>query len=180
MKKSVGLVAMVSVLKADGSAVLRAVLQRRGQWNTEKGEPKSYPGCVQVTCHGKLEDEDGGDFQKALVREATEELGVYFANWLKWDAQLTVLSRVDTGEKQVITYSTIVPMNVIWDISLGRDTGGLYWVTVDQIADTNTDLVAIDEHDETMKTSGPRLTRTIAMFPDEIEAVRKAFEIFGQ
>ena len=80
MKKSVGLVVMTMLPKKDGSKVLAAILQRRGTFNTEKMEPESWPGCCQVTCHGRLEE--GEDFELGLFNELGE------VSHLRWCEQL--------------------------------------------------------------------------------------------
>lgn len=164
MKKSVGLVVMTYITQ-EGKEVLVAVLQKRGTFNTEKMEPESYPDCCQVTCHGKLKDKEG--WGEGLLREITEELGPVFSS-IVHHGQSTVLIETDTILTMGI-FTSIV--NIRNHIRLDPDTGGLVYITKDQVDN-------IVEISGDMKIHGPEFTHTLAMFPDEIEAVRKAFEIF--
>lgn len=172
MKKSVGFVAMMKRPNEDGNTSLMAVLSRRGYVN-EKGEPESYPGCHQVTCHGGLEEVDGGDFHKAIVREAEEELGRTFSDWLKYDILLAVVNRLQTEDKLVVTFGALVPRAVLSYIYLPSNTGGLLRVTAEEFERRVTPIT------KEMRKSGPPDMESIAMFPDEIEAVRKAFKYFS-
>ncbi len=178
MKKSVGLVVMVKMPQEDGSEVLMAVLQRRGTFNTEKMKPESYPGCCQVTCHGGLEE--GESFDAALIREVEEELGTDLAKCLRClpnKAGVEILVHKETTEKEIITYGALIPVGWLKMIRLGPDSGGLAYMTARQMSVENPDLY---ETPEVMKRLGPNHRRTIAMFQDEIEAVRTAFEVFGK
>jgi len=183
VKKSVGLVVMVMMPQKDGSEVMKAVLQRRGRFNTEKMAPESYPGCCQVTTHGKLEE--GEDFDLGLANELGEELGQEFATTYCHGYHSEIVSEVKTTEKEVITFGALMPLDALKTIRLGPDSGGLVYVTAEQMSKDNPDLVELVPGEkgsvmDKMKIYGPVHTGTIAMFPDEIEAVRKAFEVFGK
>ena len=175
MKKSVGLVIMFNIPQEDGNEVLMAVLQRRGRFNTEKMKPETYPGCCQVTCHGRVEDRDSGGklsvFHTALIRESIEELGMEFTGMCTQDIQLIELTH-KTSEEEVVTYGALVPAERLKLIRLGADSGGLDPITfevLDSLAEITPD----------MKKGGPAFTYTRALFRDEIEAIKKAFEVFG-
>ncbi len=171
MKKSVGLVVAVRIPDGDGHQVY-VILQRRGTFNHEKMAPENYPGCLQVTCHGKLID--GEDFADGLLREMIEELGPTFMQVYCHGYHGKLLTETRSPEAEVLTFGTLMPIDMIRDyVRLGPDTGGLVYIKADQVDD-------IVEITEGMKVHGPELTHTMAMFPDEIAAVRKAFEIFGK
>ncbi len=172
MKRSVGLVVMVRMPDQSASVGHRvmACLQRRGSFNHEKMAPENFPGCLQVTCHGKLEDRE--DFYDALVRELREELGGNFAEDYVLGYHGQVLIETKTADKEVITFGTLVPIDFIRDlVRLDPDTGGLVYLSALQVDS----LVTITD---SMKQLGPN--GLLAMFPDEIEAVKKGFEIFGK
>ena len=172
MKKSVGLIVMSKIPKA-GKEVLVAVLQRRGRFNTEKMAPESYPSCCQVTSHGKLFETE--KLFEGLFREAREELGQPFSGLVKANVSrgIQMLTHVADKEKEVTTFGVLVPTVWLKAIQWGPDSGG-----ADLIAQENLDDI-VEIADE-MKVTGPEFIHTLAMFPDEIEAVRKAFEIFGK
>ncbi len=175
MKKSVGLVLMVKMPQEDGSEVLMAVLQRRGRFNTEKMKPESYPGCCQVTCHGGLEE--GESFDDALIREVEEELGTDLAKCLRClpdKVGIEILIHQTTTEKEIITYGGMLPIKWISSIRLGPDSGGL-----DLISESEARGATVEIKPE-YKADGPPKSWMVAMFPDEIMAVRKAFEVFGK
>lgn len=176
MKRSVGLIVMVRIPQKEGSYRVMAALQRRGTFNHEKMAPESYPNCLQVTCHGKLNDDE--DFQAALYREMCEELGVTFAETFKGGYPGHLLVDSTTDEKRVMTFGVLIPINVIRDhVRLGPDSGGLIYISQDDVGDI-VDLSS-DMSAKRMKENGPEFSYTRAMFPDEIKAVKKAFEIFG-
>ena len=182
MKKSVGLVVMVKMPQEDGSEILMAVLQRRGTFNTEKMKPESYPGCCQVTAHGKLKENE--DINRGIFREIEEELGDQFVRHFYNGKHFGTIVHKTEGES-VVTFGTVMPIEVLRSIRLGPDSGGLLYVTAEQMSKNNPDLVELVPGEkgsvmDKIKIFGPNHTRTIAMFPDEIEAVRKAFEVFGQ
>jgi hypothetical protein len=185
MTKSVGLLVMVRIPDQSipvGHRVM-ACLQRRGTFNHEKMAPENYPGCLQVTCHGKLNAEE--DFDFGLLRELEEELGAKFVETYSRGYHGQILTEIRTADKEVVTFGTLVPIDFIRDlVRLGPDSGGLVYVTEQQIND-QTLVFELGKGEpgsvqDRVKTMGPQDSRTIAMFPDEIEAVKKGFEIFGK
>ncbi len=151
-----------------------AVLQRRGYFNTEKMGPESYPRCCQVTCHGNVEPGDETFLDPdlvAMIRESREELGSVIAEELqKGNFLAEILTRVNSEEKQVTTFVTLIPADYLKKIRLGPDSGGLTYIG----QETARWIMPVTKD---MQILGP--TSGIAMFPDEIEAVKKAFEVFG-
>ena len=75
MKKTVGLIAITDTGKA--------VLQVRGNFNSEKNEQETYRGATQLTVHGSINE--GESETDALIREAKEELGEEFAELIQVD-----------------------------------------------------------------------------------------------
>lgn len=175
MKRSVGLLVMVRMpdRKVRNGNQLMACLQRRGTFNHEKMAPESFPGCLQVTCHGRLEE--GESLETALIREMQEELGWEFAATYQREYVRkpisTVLTEISTTKKEVATYGVIFEIEFIRDlVRLGPDSGGLIYITAKQVEC----IVPITDD---MKQLGSG--ELLAMFSDEIETVKKAFEIFG-
>jgi len=170
MKLSVGLVVMTLVPDESGRGVPAAVLQRRGMWNMEKNKPESYQGCCQVTAHGKLEGEE--DPIRGIRREVCEELGERFLLFLDTAPKVVTLIDHKEDEKRVVTFGVFMNYNTLKEIRLGPDSGGLDIIKVSEVQG----LSKIEKH---MKETGcPPVVR--ALFEDEIEAIKKAFEIFDE
>jgi hypothetical protein len=167
VKKSVGLVVLTKIPGYGGCPITHAVLQKRGFWNTEHQRAESYPGCTQVTCHGKLED--GEDFLVALGRELREELGETFAELILISGVSEVNNEI-TEEKMVRNFRATVSLSDLRKIRLHPDSGGLLLVTADQLED----FVPITSQ---MKNTGPEYFHSVAMFKDEIQAVKMALEM---
>lgn len=161
MKRSVGLVFLTEL---NGNKM--CVLHKRGLFNFEEMKPESFPCGCQVTCHGGLEDDE--DFFEGLRRESREELGDDMSS-LVWSHRqvLVELSHLDTGGKEVVTYGLKVIASTLKMITLGPSSGG---------------LLLLKEGDEILdlrsfpKETGVR-DNSVAMFPDEAEAVRNAFKL---
>ena len=65
-----------------------------------------------------------------------------------------------------------MPIELIREcVRLDPDTGGLAYITADQVDDI---VTASPE----MKLTGPEYNCTMAMFPDEIQAVKNTFNLF--
>lgn len=163
-KVSVGLVVLTDVPDMGGRV---AVLQRRGEFNHEKMKPESFPGACQVTAHGKVEE--GENRFEALGREFIEELGKAVGDLIfRLGASPVELSRIVTEEKEAVTYGALFPATFLQSVKLNPSSGGLVLLTEDKV-DSIQDLGSFD------KKEGVTDRRVIAMFPDEIEAVRQAF-----
>lgn len=159
-----------------------AILQRRGKLNYEKREPESWPDGCQVTTHGKVQEDE--ELWLAMYRELSEELGSSAYSFIRSYGRLfsdamikeREVWRIEDDKKLVITYAVLVPSQVIKLIesflkTLGSYSGGITLVSEDQI-DGIQDLNNFD------KKFGVTNRQVIAMFPDEKEAVKKAFEMF--
>lgn len=174
-KTSVGLVILADIPTMGG---LNAVLQERGKFNHEENRPESWPGACQVTAHGKCTE--GESIKDGLMREIYEELGAAMAEVIADVAAHNVveLNRVETDEKLVVTFGcrfaayTIFGEDPFKDnvFRLHESSGGLRMVNrqgVDKIVDLAKNFNKVDG------VKDPEIT---AMFADEKEAVRLAFE----
>lgn len=170
-KRSVG----IQLLGKNKDGGLVALLQIRAKWNAEKNAPESWPGMCQVTAHGKLEE--GEDFMQALFREVQEELGSEMLSAVKKLSEtgnLKELINYEKPEKHVITYGAIVEEN-IWKNMVNREKkasfGGFKVIKPNDVKKI-VDLKHIDRNAGVTDD-------TIAMFPDEKEAVKMAFNKLG-
>lgn len=156
---------------------LVAILQKRGDFNHEKMEPESWPGACQLTAHGKCEENES--MIDALIREVQEELEGPdipfervrgFGMIIKFEAdKLTELNRVESETSEVVNYGVRVANSLIPMFRLSPSTGGLRLVHRVELASV-IDVRSFD------KIAGVPLRATIAMFPDELDAVKIAFE----
>ena len=162
VKKSVSL---VIITKLNG--VYLALLQKRASWNTEKGTKESYPGCMQTSCHGKLEK--GETFVQALFREAREELGENFVAKCLKNIPLRQISDDYDGRNRIITFATFVPKERLLMIQPNDDIACLVYISEDEIDQINPNA-------EMMKAEGPP-PGVLAMFSGRIKAIRLAFEM---
>lgn len=166
-KKAVG----IQLMGRDADGELLAILQVRAKWNAEKNAPESWPGACQVTAHGKLEK--GENFIQGLLREVEEELGGEAASALHAQIEnLKELRNVDTPEKHIITYGLVLEEGVLRNM-LARaksSTFGGFQIIRESDIDKIIDIQKID------KEKGVTEKNVIAMFPDEKEAVKIAFE----
>jgi len=152
---------------------LVAVLQKRGEFNHEKMGPESWPGACQITVHGSLEEHES--WSGAMFRESGEELGTAVWNCFngKLDSMAKLLSEKTSSEKEVRTFGIELPAGFLKRVRLNASTGGLHLLRKKQVSQI---CRLCPEHFS--KAVGVDERLTIAMFPDEIEAVKKAFEIF--
>lgn len=163
-KKAVGLVVLTRI----NGGPLKAVLQVRGKFNHEKMGPESFPGACQVTVHGGLEKDE--TFKDALLRETRQEVGNNANRLLEKNIKnLREVARVETPKKLVVTYGAILPPDFLAKMKLNVSTGGIRLVG-------HKELDNLIELTDKEKTAGVP-DDLVAMFPDEIEAVRKAFEV---
>jgi ADP-ribose pyrophosphatase YjhB (NUDIX family) len=163
MSRSVGLVVITVI---DGQKV--ALLHKRGGFNPEKMKPETWPGASQVSCHGKLRD--GEDFKQGLYREAEEELGPLFVRKLEENEdQIILIYEKHTQDKSVKTFAVFMENPAfLKDIRLAGASGGIL------LADENTELRNLKNFD---KKQGVTDNNVVAMFADEIQAVRQALKV---
>ena len=184
-KRSVGLV-MLTDVPGYGRV---AVLQKRGEFNHETMKPESWRGACQVTVHGGFNEGDGYPFG-TLLRETGEELSEDFLDALyvycfgeevdldnppelDFGKITTEVAVVDTDAQEARTYAMYIDdPNVLMSIRLNASSGGLRLATEYQIE------CAHSLKDGFNKDDGVRDRDLIAMFPDELDAVKKAFALF--
>lgn len=163
-KRGVGLVVCTN-FKEHG---LVAVLQRRGFWNFGKLGAESFRGLTQVTCHGRLKENE--EMEDGLLREMKEELGSEFAAtvWGLKDRLRQVA--YNPGPEEVETFGIFLPdASVLSTIRLEPGTGGLILLRPDdpiEVVDRDKKhhLIPIDR---------------VLMFDDEMKAVQKAFGLYA-
>ena len=177
METSVSLLIMTRLkIAPDGPEELVAVLQKRGEFNHETMGPESWAGACQLTVHGKVEPNENE--KSTLQRETIEELGGNFiCDGRAWEAitvKMVEIGRVDKPGKSIVHYATEVPPAKLASFRLNASTGGLRLVAQSDLQD----IQGLPNFNAN-KTDGVFARRTIAMFPDEIEALKKAFAIFG-
>ncbi|HEY4496115.1 MAG TPA: NUDIX domain-containing protein [Candidatus Paceibacterota bacterium] len=172
MKKSVGFLALVEY-----EGLLLAVLQVRGPHNVEKGLcEESWPGGCQVTIHGKTEPDES--VNRALLREAREEIGVIATDYIRElleNGHAELVYELHKEEKVVLTYAAVLPYEFIQEIRWHPSSGGLRLMAEHEIVCIK-DLTKSDIYENI----GILCRIDVAMFPDEIEAVKKAFQIFDR
>ena len=155
-----------------------AILQARGEFNHERMNPETYPGGTQSTVHGGLEQNE--TYIQALLRETEEELGEKVAQLIK--SRLKDLKEVyhkgvkieiKTQTRKVKTYAIYIEdPSFIKDIRLSASSGGIRIVTKKDLKN----LRSIYEHVKEPRFNGVDERRVIAMFPDELAALKSAFK----
>ncbi len=145
-------------------------MQRRGKFNPETKTRESFAGACQITAHGKAKDTENAE--QALYREIEEELGrsAMLTILNHWN-QAVMLKKLEEPEKQVLSYGLYLENpDIICNLTLTAGTGGL------EIVDSTSFETRVKELTKADKALGITDTNTIAMFADEIEAVRLAFQ----
>ena len=164
-ERSVGLIVLTEI---PGMGIC-AVLRERGYFNFEKMKPESWPGACQVTAHGKLE---GGErFYLAIHREVEEELGEKFARIFLTSSPFEVL-RLQKKNKEIVIFAIKIDHTFLIAIRLEPGSGTLRFLQKHKVDDI-VDVTSFN------KTEGIPDRKTVAMFPDEKEAVVKAFALFS-
>ena len=154
-----------------------AILQRRGTYDFEKMKDETWPGGFQITAIGRATDPKEF-FLNVLYDEVKGELGQYIADIViaeknkLGDQKLFdgIVVRGDT-EKEVKIYG----FGLRWPevkkhFKLHVSTGGLGYVAEANVSKIK-NLLDFD------KEKGVPDLRTIAMFPEEKEAVEKGLQI---
>lgn len=162
-ERSVGLIVLTEI----PGIGLCAALRERGYFNFEKMQPESWPGACQVTAHGKLKSIE--NFLAALFREIKEELGAKFAYSLPLPMREAL--RVQKKDKEVVTFAFKVDTDFLKEIRLGPESGAIRLLQKHEVDDI-VDIASFN------KAEGVPDRKIIAMFPDEKEAVIRAFDLF--
>ena len=180
-KQSIGLLTMLQTPEGERLAVVHI----RGNHNPETGRPESFAGCAQVTVHGGAHADEG--LLTALGREVDEEFREMLreagidhlperlsARSLATTSRLKLLTTGDNGHEQVRTLGYLI-----------RDP--IFLMTIQPLLKTGSlkllreaDLSRIRILDPKNARQQMNLSGEIAMFRDELEALRVAFrETFG-
>lgn len=152
---------------------LCAVLQRRGEFNPETDERESWANACQMTVHGGVEE--GETINEALLRETTEEMGV-FLKWkvLELDSKgcLRELQKLEEKERLTITFGMLLESSPLKNLRLQPGSGGIRIIKASQ-------LDSVEDVRTYPKNFGVWDNRVTAMFPDDFKALKRAFEIFN-
>mgnify|MGYP000639802521 CR=1 FL=1 len=160
IKKTVGLI----VLANTQDRGLVAVLQVRGDFNTEKNNEETYRGACQLTVHGSINE--GESEIDALLRETREELGEEFTNLVQ-GSPLYELNRIENEDISVTNLGFRIAEEDLEKIKNAK-IRLISKEDVNNICELKPSdrECGVDEND-------------IAMFKDDIEAVKLAFEKFA-
>jgi|GEM_PF-1167628 len=179
---------IVIIVHMDGEPV--ALLTRRGKLNPEKigVEPygrESWAGACQVTAHGRSKSSDEGPYS-TMLRELREERGQKWADIVgELNAREHVyVANVDENEKRVITtYGVYVTEERLSELKHTHKPGLTIadFVGLELTAGATLEPLPKSKMDqlrplEKSEKSGVRDLEAVAMFPDEIVAVRAALE----
>ena len=174
MKKErfVGLIIMTKLVDSTGSSKLAVILQRIGRWDFQNKARLDYPGCCKISAHGKLKE--GEDFLQGLLRKSQDEFGNDFAKIIMGDnSSLKEIVYSDTNKTEIRIYSVLVSEDDLKTIRLNPCTGGLDPVIKEEFEGNKGPVKIYSE----MNAFGVH-PAIIALFEDEITAVRKAFEAY--
>lgn len=170
IKRTVGLIVLTNTTDRG----LTAVLQVRGNFNTEKNNQETYRGACQLTVHGSIND--GENETDTLLRETREELGEEFAEIVEAefnkDQNFVELNRISTDDISVVNFGVIIDESALKEIELNSSTGGSIRLI------SKSDVDNIRELKKTDRENGVPEDEVV-MFPDDIEAVKLAFEKFS-
>lgn len=167
IKNTVGLIVLINSPKN----MLKAVLQVRGNFNTETNKKETCEGASQLTAHGSV---DGGESETtALLREVKEELGKDFANIIKSklnNNELTKLNKIKNKKISIVNFGCIINRNELKKIKLNSQTGAsLRFISKDEIK--NIYKLKFSE-----KLNDIADKNDVAMFPDDIKTLKIAFK----
>lgn len=170
IKRTVGLIVLTNTTDKG----LVAVLQVRGNINVEKDNQETYRGASQITVHGSINE--GEKETDTLLRETREELGEDFAEIveaeLNKDQNFVELNKIENENISVANFGTIVDESALEEIEVNVNTGGSIRLISKSDVENIRELKPEDREDGVGEDE-------IVMFPDDIEAVKLAFEKFS-
>lgn len=165
MKKTVGLIILTNIPDPVGTV---AILQTRGKFNYEKRQPETYTGATQISVHGSIEENES-EFE-ALIRETKEELGSEIAEEIKTQKDnLIELNRIEKDNLSNVNFGIMLPHEFVQKVKLHPSSGGLKLLPKSKVEE-------IEELKESDREHGIENGKAVAMFQDDIEAVKLAFE----
>lgn len=180
-RRSIGLLVLLDLPDRARGALLRI----RDVRDPKTGDPQSFPGLAQVTVHGTVEPEE--HLQHAILREASEELAEMFRAAGKeqptssmfrcllryFPRRLHALTRRDTPQERVVTLGCCLEEDDVMEHLRPL-------LEADQMRIVREkDLPRIRIVDPLDAVRRATLIRTpqLAMFPDELEALKRAFRM---
>lgn len=166
--KFIGIVFLTKVPSLDERA---AILRIRGDVTGKNIEPWWWPGSCQLSSKGEMIAEEPAFF--SLRRLVGEQFGDLFESEFSrvWTRGLSQkITTQSYGNVEVPIYGATIHTNAIKDIRLGWDSGGLRFLPESGAAGI------LDLEKNFNKKEGVRDRTVTAMFAQDIEAVKLAFE----
>jgi len=131
----VGVLIMTKVKFSENSPEeLVAVLQRRGKIDAETSSGfkiQSFPGLCEITSYGKAKE--GENWQTAMDREMTEELGMEVAEMILKTERKIIYQIIEDDNDKVVIASCILPASFLGKLKLEVCTGGIEIIRKDDI-----------------------------------------------
>lgn len=147
--------------------VLYAVCMRRGPISVERSAVAYWPYGVQPFIHGKMELADRGEPYRCLMREADEEGGPRFAEAVR-SQWASVGALPMEAASTVQHYHFLREANQLFPL-LVRSEG---IILIDRRTAFSDQIGVLDASNK----MDMELWKTIAMFPDDLDAMRKSFD----
>ncbi len=150
---------------------LVAVLSKRGHFDYEKFKPEKFPGLYELTASGGIHS--GEHLIDGLLREVEEELGNAAAKLIvRYEQQFHQVAHYERGDLIVYNYAVYIPHFPLVVIHPHRSSDGILVVS----AAAAKKIKALDRaHGK--QTPMPD-DKTIWMFPDQLEGLKKGFTLF--
>ena len=163
-EKSVGLIILTEI--PDKGLV--AVLRENGFYNLNTMSPEPWPGGCRFTIYGELSN--GETFLSGLRCEIEEEFGHVFINefWPKFRNSSIEVSRTKKQDREIVIFAVKIDRFLLASARL-QPNGGIRFLmpcSIYSVRDIRTYPRQVGIFDRS----------AIAMFSNEKEAVRKAFE----
>lgn len=153
---------------------LAAVLQKRGIFNFETGQPQQWPGASEFTIKGEAEviETIVDAVNRLTERTIGQELGEILRD-MHYTTLMKEVYRLENTRGEInIYYAVIMPFGYFRFAYLNISSGGLVPVLENNLPG----VININNYFESQ--TGVDSYKAIAMFKDEIEALKKAFALF--
>ncbi|MDO8601771.1 MAG: NUDIX domain-containing protein [bacterium] len=151
---------------------LVAVLSKRGTFDYEKFRPEKYQNLYEATAGGGINS--GEHLIEGLLREIEEELGTATAKLIRHYAAKFQNVSYTEDQKAVYTYAVYIPHFPLKILKPHRSSAGILLVSAK-------DIVKLKPFPKNNDRRGPSQDDdTQWMFPDQLEGLKKGFQIFGQ
>ena len=188
-RRAIGVLCMVKDPESDECC---ALLQIRGKINDEKGGPESFPGAAQVTVHGGVESDER--LRLALAREVREEVESVLAHLGIDDvpdayAPKSLVSRritlhrlttLTNAKKQMATMGCVIDDPNLFRLLIESLPASknlpLDHPSFRVVREAELDQIKIIDPGDPIQKKEGFSNGELAMFGDELEAVRRAFQ----